>query len=152
MPKVSVKLADEFLASKRIALIGLSRDPKKFSRIAYQELTSKGFEIYPVNPLMDHIDEKPCFPDVESIPEGIDRALIMTPPKETAAVVEKAISRGMNFLWLQQGSESPEALALAEQHHINVVSKACVMMFAHPVKSVHGFHRFMARLFGQVGA
>lgn len=152
MSKVSVKHADEFLAVKKFALIGCSRDPKKFSRMAFKELGSKGFDIYPVNPLMDQVDDRQCYHDIDTLPEGIDRAVIMTPKEETTAIVEKAIARGMNYLWLQQGSENPEALAFAEQHHVNVVSKACIMMFAHPVKSVHGFHRITARLFGQVSA
>jgi predicted CoA-binding protein len=53
-------------------------------------------------------------------------------------------------VWLQQGAESPEALALARDLGLNLVARKCVLMYAPPVRSFHAWHRVFARLFGQL--
>jgi predicted CoA-binding protein len=53
-------------------------------------------------------------------------------------------------VWLQQGAESPEALALARDLGLNLVARKCVLMYAPPVRSLHAWHRAFARLFGQL--
>jgi predicted CoA-binding protein len=152
MAKISKTAAEQFLAPKKFALVGLSRDPKKFSRAVYKELFAKGFEIYPVNPAMDDLDGRKVFHSLADVPQGIAHALIMTPKKETASAVYDAARKGMTHIWIQQGAETPEALDEAKKHGLNVVSKACILMHAPPVRSVHAFHRFMAKLFGQISA
>ena len=152
MSKISAKLTEEFFSPKKLAIIGVSRDPKKFSRMAYKELLGKGMDVYPVNPKLEEADGRKCYHDIGSLPTGIDRVIFMTPKNETASEVEKAIAGGFKYIWLQQGSETPEAIGIARQADVKLISKACVLMFAHPVKSIHGFHRFMSRLFGQISA
>ena len=138
-----------FIEPKKFAFIGISRDPKKFSRMAWKELSEKGFEMYPVNPNMDELEGKPCYKSFSDLPAGITHAIIMTPKQQTAAVLQEAITHGINNVWIQQGAETDEAIALARQHNINFVQKACIMMFAQPMKNFHKFHRFFERLTGR---
>jgi predicted CoA-binding protein len=79
----------------------------------------------------------------------VEHLYIVTPAKETARVVEDAVAYGIKQIWIQQKSETPAALELARQSGIPVIHGRCMMMFAEPVGSIHGFHRWISRLFGQ---
>ncbi len=147
MAKNSLKTINEFLAPKSFALIGLSRDPKKFSRTVFKELRAKGFDIYPVNPKMDDVEGVKCYHDISDLPQNVRHGLFMTPKAYTAGAVESAINQGFTHIWLQQGTESPEAIGLAKENNVNLVYGACIMMHGNP-SGVHGFHRFLSRLFG----
>lgn len=149
MAKNSKKTIDDFLAPKRFALVGLSRDPKKFSRAVFKELSNKGFEIIPVNPNMEEVEGKKCYPTLNDLPSDVNRVLIMTPKKQTSEVVKQAADRGMKHVWIQQGAETDEALDLAKEKDMEVVQKACIFMYAEPTAGVHRFHRFLVKLFGQ---
>jgi predicted CoA-binding protein len=147
MAKNSLKTIDEFLQPKKFAFIGLSRDPKKFSRSAFKELLAKGYDIYPVNPNMDDVEGIKCYSDVSDLPDGIRHGLFMTPKSSTAGAVENAIHKGFTHFWIQQGAETKEAVEIAKQNGVKVVHGACIMMHANP-GGVHNFHRFLSKLFG----
>ncbi len=133
-----------------MVLVGMSRDPKKFSRAAYKELISKGFEVYPMSPNLDEVDGARCYRDYSELPKGITHALMLTPKDKTADSLESAVNYGVTHAWLQQGAETPEALEVARKHNLSVVSKACILMHASQVKGVHNFHRLIMKLFGQL--
>jgi len=142
------KLTDiqAFLEPGKFALIGLSRDPKKFSRAVFKELRAKGYEIYPVNPQMDDLEGVKCYHDVADLPADVRHGLFMTQKSTTAGAVDHAISQGFTHIWIQQGAETKEAIEVAQQNGVKLVSKACIMMHANP-SGVHSFHRFLAKLF-----
>jgi predicted CoA-binding protein len=79
MTKNSLKTINEFLQPKKFAFIGLSRDPKKFSRNIFKELAVKGYDLYPVNPNMDDVEGIKCYHDVSDLPESVSYGLFMTP-------------------------------------------------------------------------
>jgi hypothetical protein len=147
MAKNNITTIREFLEPSKFAFVGLSRDPKKFSRTAFKELSAKGYEMLPINPNMDDVDGVKCYHDLSELPQGIDRALFMTPKANTASAVDLAISQGIRYIWIQQGSESKEAVEAAKQGGAKLVYGACIMMHTSP-SGVHRFHRFLSRLFG----
>lgn len=139
----------DFLAPKKMAIAGASRNPKKFGGTVFAELKKRGFELYPVNPETRELDGGPCYASVKDLPAGIDRLYIVTPKKETFDVVRDAVAYGIKKLWIQQQSDTPEALELARSNGMSVISGRCMMMFADPVSGAHGFHRWMMRFFGK---
>ena len=141
---------EAFLAPKKMVLVGMSRDPKKFSRVAYKELLSKGFEVYPLSPNLDEVDGARCYRDYSELPKGITHALIMTPKDKTAGSLESAVNYGITHAWLQQGAETSEALDVAQKLNLNLISKTCILMHAGHVKGVHGIHRVIMKIFGQL--
>jgi len=147
MAKNRLEIIDEFLQPKKFAFIGLSRDPKKFSRNVFKELLAKGYDIYPVNPNMDDVEGIKCYNDVSGLPESVRYGLFMTPKANTAGAVENAIHHGFTHFWLQQGAETKEAVEIAKQNGVKLVYGACIMMHANP-DGVHKFHRFLSKLFG----
>jgi predicted CoA-binding protein len=147
MAKNSLKSINEFLEPKKFAFIGLSRDPKKFSRAIFKELLAKGYDMYPVNPNMDDVEGIRCYHDVSDLPESVKYGLFMTPKANTAGAVENAIHHGFTHLWIQQGADTKEAAETARQSAVKLVCGACIMMHANP-SGVHKFHGILSKIFG----
>lgn len=147
MAKNSLTTINAFLEPGSFAFVGLSRDPKKFSRAVFKELIAKGYDIYPVNPNMDDVEGIKCYHGFSELPDSVKHGLIMTPKTSTAEVVKNAVDNGFTHLWIQQGAETREAVDIARQNNVKLIYKACIMMHAHP-GGVHRFHRFLSKLFG----
>lgn len=138
----------KFLDPKKIAIAGVSRNPKKFGGAVFKELKEKGYELYPVNPNAEEIQGVKCYSDVSNLPENVKHLFIVTPRQETAAIANAAVKKGMEMVWIQQKSDTPEAVKTIEDAGIPLIYKRCILMFADPVKGPHGFHRFFVKLFG----
>jgi len=140
---------EDFLSTKTMAITGVSRDPKKFGGAVYKHLTDNGFTVFPVNPNAERIGESKCYADVASLPDEVDRLYIVTPKKETKSILEEAIKKGIRKIWIQQMLHSDEALNLARENNLELITKECIFMYAEPVTGPHKFHRFFKKLFGQ---
>ena len=141
-------LIEQFVSSKRIAVVGMSRSGKKFGNMAAKELKAKGYEIFAVHPEAAEIDGFTCSPNLQSLTGKIDGVWISIPPKNVSLVLEEAAQIGLKNIWLQQGAWSAEVQQTIDQLNLPVVSKKCIMMYAPPVKSVHKFHRTIVGIFG----
>lgn len=138
----------KFLAPKKMAMAGVSRNPKKFGGSVFKELKTKGFELYPINQNADEIQGVKCYKSVSDLPDDVKHLFIVTPKDSTSSVAGQAISKGMDMIWIQQKSDTPEAVEAIKEAGIPLIHKKCIMMFADPVKGPHNFHRFLAKVFG----
>jgi hypothetical protein len=148
--KITKEQIDTFLDGKKMAMAGVSRNPKKFGYQIFDELTKKGFMVYPVNPEADEINGVTSFKDIASLPDDVENLFIVTPKEQTGKVIEEAAKRGIKKIWIQQMSDTPEALEIAKEAQMDVIHGKCMMMFAQPVKGVHKFHRGLVSLFGRL--
>jgi predicted CoA-binding protein len=139
---------DSFLDEKIVAVVGVSRSGKRFGNVIFNELRGRGLTVYPVNPNVDSIGQDRCYPDVKSLPDGVGGVITVVKPDQTMEVVKQAHDAGIKKIWMQQGSESQEALDYCAAQQMEAIGKKCILMFAEPVTSYHGIHRFFARLFG----
>jgi hypothetical protein len=140
----------EFLSQKTLAMAGLSRNEKAFSAAVNRELKAKGYRVLPVNPHAGTIGGEQCYPNLAALPERVGGVVVCTPPGETEKVVRDAAAQGITRVWMQQGAESAAAVAFCLEKGMQVVSGKCIMMFAEPVGSLHGVHRWFAKVFGQL--
>ena len=139
----------DFINCKRVAVVGVSRDKTKFGNTAFTELAARGYQVFAVHSSAQEIAGAPCYPNLTALQGQVDGALVVVSPQQAASVLREAAATGLKNVWLQQGAESPEALALARDLKLNLVAKKCVLMYAPPVQSFHAWHRLFARLFGQ---
>lgn len=139
---------DEFMALKNLAVYGASRNPKKFGGMIFKELKEKGYNVVPVNPNSDTIQGETCYKDLGSIPGTVDGVIMTVKPDITKEAVKEAHKAGIKSVWMQYGSNSADAVAFCQENGMKVISRECVFMFVEPVKNIHKFHRFFARLFG----
>ena len=144
------EIINNFLASKKFTMAGVSRNPKKFGYMVFDHLKQKGYNITPINPNTTEINGVACYSDVLSVPEEIENLLIAVPKSQTADIVNQAKEKGVKRIWIQQMSDTAESMEIAKEAGIEVISKKCIFMFAEPVSGMHKFHRFMAKLFGRL--
>jgi len=140
----------DFLAQKKLALVGLSRKGGKFGNMILKDLTRKGYMVYPIHPEADSIDGHACWKGFDLLPEKVGGAVLVVPPKETDKVVRQASEARIPRIWMQQGSESGSAISFCEENGISVVHGHCILMFAEPAGFLHRFHRFLLQLFGRL--
>ena len=139
---------ESFLSSGKIAIAGVSRNPAKFGYQVFKQLKEKGFEVYPINPNADYIDGTPCLRSVSSLPLNVHSLVIITQKNQTRDVVSDAITKGIDNIWIQQMSDTPEAIELTRSRPVNLITKECILMHIDPVTGIHKFHRSIKRLFG----
>jgi len=147
---ITKKDIEKFLEPKKLAIAGVSRDPKKFGSLIYGDLKKKGYEVYPVNPQTLEIEGVTCYRSVSDLPAGVDRLLIVTPKQQTDAILRDAIKKGITHVWVQQMSETKDTLKIAEENQVDLISKKCIFMFTDPVLSIHKFHRTLVKWFGRL--
>src|SRR5262249_35855186 len=150
MSELAGKNIYDFVDQKTLAVVGVSRDSKKFGNLAYRELKTKGYRVFPVNPGMDTLDGDRCYANLESLPEKVDGVVIVVPPGQTEKVVHEVKAAGIKRVWMQQGAESDTAIQFCRSHGIQEVHGECILMFAPPVQSYHKVHRNLAGLFGKL--
>jgi predicted CoA-binding protein len=137
-----------FLQQPHIAVVGVSRNKNKFGNAVYKTLKKKGIKVLPVNPHLTHFEGDKCFSSIETLPPDVKALFINTPPESTMKIVESACKRGIQHMWLQQGSSNDDVLKYLEGKDINYVADRCIMMFAQPVGSFHRIHRFLSKATG----
>lgn len=143
----SIKIINNFLKCETIAIAGVSRNEKKFGFIVYKTLLKNGFNIYPINPKTTLINKKICYKTLSDINEKVDHLLIVSPKTQCLGLVNEAIEKGINNIWIQQGCDTSEAISTAKNAGINLISKKCILMFTDP-KGIHKFHKTLSKLFG----
>jgi predicted CoA-binding protein len=145
---VTLKQIEDFLASEPIAMVGVSRNPRKFGFAAFKELKDKGMNIIPVNRSASEIYQTKTYNDIMSLPSDVKGIIIMTKKNETAEVIRQAKTKGLKQIWVQQMSDNPEALKELEGTDINYITGQCILMYYKP-HSYHKFHGFLKRFFGR---
>jgi predicted CoA-binding protein len=145
----------DFLAQKRIAVAGVSRDTSQHaaSNLIYRRLKSTGHDVFAVNPHMQSFDGDRCYPDVQSIPDGVDGVVVVTRPETTARIVRDCNDAGVRRVWMHQSigrgsSVSPEAVEYCRQHDISVIAGGCPMMYGNGVDFGHACMRWLLKLTG----
>lgn len=142
------EIIDVFLHDKKLAIAGVSHNPKKFGYILFKTAREKGYFVIPVNPKGGTIDGIECIESVSMLDSDIHNLVIATHKRDTAGVIEEAIAKGIRNVWIQNGCETEEAIIIARENNINLVAKECFLMYAWP-KGIHKFHQTLARWFGR---
>jgi predicted CoA-binding protein len=150
----------EFLAQKRIAVAGVSRNNRHHpvGNLIYQRLKKTGHEDFPVNPHMRTFEGDRCYPDLKSIPDGVDGVVIITRPEVTERIVHDCAEASVRRVWMHQSmgknasSVSPEAVEYCRQHDITVIAGACPMMFGPGADFGHTCMRWVLKLTGGLPA
>ncbi|MCP8312387.1 MAG: CoA-binding protein [Candidatus Methylarchaceae archaeon HK02M1] len=111
-----------------IAVVGASRDPKKYGHQVYRDLKEAGYKVYPVNPNADEILGDKCYPDLESLPTKPNVVDIVVPPKVTEEIVKTCKELGITKVWMQPGSESEGAINFCKENAIDCIHGLCIMV------------------------
>lgn len=147
--------ASEFLAKKRIAVTGVSRMPQGHgSNVVYQRLRSRGYQVFAINPNADEVEGDRCYPDLTSVPGGVEAVVIGTRPQIAEATMRECAELGIKYVWMHRsfgaGSVSDTATEYGRQHGIRVIDGGCPLMFDPTADLGHKAMRFVFTRTGKV--
>src|SRR5215471_13623262 len=147
--------AAEFLADKRIAVTGVSRTPKTHgSNNVYRRLRERGYQVFAVNPNTDKVEGDRSYPDLRSIPGGVEAVVIGTRPEIADETMRECAELGIRHVWMHRGpgagSVSRTAAAYGREHGILVIDGGCPCMFGPTADLGHRAMRHLLALTGNV--
>lgn len=120
---------DTLINLRTWAVAGASNNPEKYGNRIFLALRDAGYHVYPLNPREAEIAGTKAYADLADLPETPDVVDLVVPPAATLAIVKAAIARGVKGIWFQPGSESEEAIRLARESGLLVVSGGpCAMV------------------------
>ena len=140
--------AADFLAHRRIAVTGVSRDAANHgSNVVYKRLRDRGYEVAAVNPNAASVEGDPCYPDLRSVPGGVEAVVIATSAAYAEGTMREAVDLGIPDAWMHRsfgpGSVSDAAAAYGREHGVTVIDGGCPLMYG---PASDGGHRLMCRL------
>ena len=143
----------DFLALHRLAVVGVSRNPKDFTRLLFREFLNRGYDAVPVNPGIREMEGVACFASLSDVAPPVEGALLLTSPEVTDQVVRECASAGVRQVWMYRaagrGAVSPAAAAFCASNGIRVVEGECPFMFLPETPWIHRAHGFCRKLLGR---
>ena len=126
--------AAEFLADTRVAVTGVSRTPKTHrSNNVYKRLRERGYQVFAVNPNTSRVEGDRSYPDLASIPGGVQAVVIGTRPEIAEDTMRECAELGIKHVWMHRGpgagSVSEAATSYGRAHGITVIDGGCPCMF-----------------------
>jgi uncharacterized protein len=152
-------MVQDFLAQKRIAVVGVSDKRETGCNLAYNKFIESGYQVFPVNPRISTFNGATCYPDLKSIPEKPDAVFILASPKVTDQIVQQCADLGIKHVWMHcmmgtkpglaagMTSVSQEAVEVCKANGIAVIPGSCPNQFLKPDFG-HKAMRGLWRLFG----
>ena len=152
-------LVQDFLAQKKIAVVGVSSKRDTGCNSNYQKFKSAGYQVYAINPHITTFNGDPCYPDLKSVPEKPDAVFILAGPRTTDQIVQQCVDLGIKHVWMHcmmgvkpglaagMSSVSDAAVALCRQNGISVIPGSCPNQFLKPDFG-HGMMRSLWNMFG----
>jgi predicted CoA-binding protein len=112
--------------TKTVAVVGYSNKPDRPSNEIANALKTRGFEVYPVNPILAGKTDERIYSTLADIPVPIDVVDVFRRPEEVPEVVGDAIAIGAKAVWMQLGIVNDEAAKRAEDAGLQVVMDHCM--------------------------
>ena len=127
---MSIENEDElrrtYAETKTVAAVGASSDPSKPGHEIPRYLQGQGYRIIPVSPKGGELLGEHVYASLEEIDEPVDAVDVFRPPSESVGIAEAAVKIGAKVLWFQEGTESEEAIRIATDAGLTVVSGRCM--------------------------
>jgi predicted CoA-binding protein len=95
-------------AATEVVIVGASSDRSRFSNKAVRAYVEEGFTVYPVHPTETRIEGLPAFRSVGDTPGRPKLLLLYVRPEIGMMVVEEAAKRGIETVYVNPGTGSPE--------------------------------------------
>lgn len=147
---------EEFLAERRIAVAGVSRNGDLPANLIYKRFREAGYQVLAVNPATDTVEGDPCWPDLASVPGTVNAVLAATPPQGTEAVIQDCLRMGIATVWIHRsfgrGSVSSQAVERGREGGMTVIVGGCPLMYVEPVDLAHRCMGWFLRKRGRIRA
>ncbi len=129
---------------KTIALVGASDKAGAVGRAILENILSPGKrKIFPVNPNQESILDLRCYPNITSLSEHVDLAVIATPAKTVANIVEECGKMGVDGVTIisagfkeigEEGKKLEEAISeIRKKYGLRIIGPNCVGVIRPPI-------------------
>ena len=88
---------EAFFKPKSVAVIGASREPRKFGHVIFKNFVDSEFKgkMYPVNPKADFVLGVRAYARLVDIPSEVDLAIISIPALLVPSAIDECISKNV---------------------------------------------------------
>lgn len=128
------KRFQEFFQSEAYGVVGASNDRSKYGNKVLRCYLQHHKTVYPVHPQEKEIEGLSVIPNVSKLPDEVKSISIITPPRVTEQIVDQAIARGIQNIWMQPGAESDLAIEKCRKAKINAIADGSCLLV------ILGFH------------
>ena len=137
-------LVQNFLAQKKIAVVGVSDKRETGCNLAYTKFKENGYQVFAVNPRISTFNGDACYPDLKSLPEKPDAVFLLTNPKVRDQIIQQCVDLGIKHVWMHcmmgtkpglaagMTSVSQSAVEMCEANGIEVIPGSCPNQFIEP--------------------
>lgn len=122
------ELIKSMLSKKAWAVVGATDNPEKFGNKIYKKLKRFGYEVYAVNPLYQTVDGDVCYPNLAEVPVKVDCVDVVVAPDRANDALSDVISLGIENIWFQPGTFTPDIIDRAETAGVKTVYLNCVLV------------------------
>jgi predicted CoA-binding protein len=112
----------------RVAVLGASPKPDRYSFKAMRMLQEHGHDAVPVNPAYDEILGEKCFPAISEVPGPIDTVTIYLGKRRSDALIDQVTNTKPRRIILNPGAENDELANAARNRGIEVVEGCTLVM------------------------
>lgn len=139
---------ETFFNLNSFAVVGRSQ-AKPFALLSYRGLKAIGKRVYAVDPSTNNIDGDTACPSLSALPKPVEGVIIEVPKAETKDWIAAAAAAGIKDVWVHMAHDTPEAIALAKEHNINLRTGTCAVMYLNPGLSYHSIHKLIMKMTGK---
>ena len=114
--------------AKTIAVVGASANPARASNfvLTYLLSSSASYEVWPVTPNETEILGVKAYPSLAELPGVPDIVDVFRRADQLPGVAREAVEAGAGTFWMQLGLHSDEAVGIAHDAGLEVVSNRCL--------------------------
>ncbi|MEP6669924.1 MAG: CoA-binding protein [Chthoniobacter sp.] len=109
------------MSEPSVAVLGASRDRRKYGNKAVRAYIESGYTVYPVNPKEEAIEGLKAYPSLEAIPGPVDFVSLYVPPAVGVQLLPAIAEKNPKEVWLNPGSESDELIDTAVDLHLRTI-------------------------------
>ncbi|GJQ64010.1 MAG: CoA-binding protein [Melioribacteraceae bacterium] len=119
-------ICDLLKKSKRIMVVGLSKNPIKTSRNIAEYLKDNGYEVVGVNPTTSTIEGFEVYNSIAEVPGEVDIINVFRRSEDIPEIMGEVMKKSPSALWLQLGISNDEAVQPAIDAGIFTVQNRCI--------------------------
>ena len=114
--------------ARTIAVVGASSNPARPSNfvLTYLKSSSTDYEVWPVTPREDEVLGMRAYASLRELPGAPDIVDVFRRPEDLPAVAAEAVEVGAGAFWAQLGLHSDEAVRIARDGGLDVVTNRCL--------------------------
>ncbi|MBN8251324.1 CoA-binding protein [Priestia flexa] len=112
--------------SKRIAVVGLSDNPERTSYMVSEAMQKAGYEIIPVNPLVDEVLGVKAVKSLTDVEGHVDIVNVFRRSEHLLDVAKEFLEIDADIYWAQLGLINEEAYELLAGKGYTVVMDRCI--------------------------